>query len=99
MEEAVFVFGIALRSEKVSTARRIFQCESLMKIGISAKNIDEPSVHGNIITFECEDDFQIVKGYTSKGYEKVFPYKKQGNRVIITVPDGYIVSRPILYGQ
>lgn len=95
----VFSIGAALRSERIKTARRINQCESFVKISIFTKNISEPTIHGNIITFECDDDFQIDKNHTSKGYEKVFPYKKQGNRVIITVPDGYIVSRPILYGQ
>jgi hypothetical protein len=95
----IFSIGAALRSERIKTARRINQCESFVKIAILTENISEPTVHGNIITFECDDDFQIEKNYTSKGYEKVFPYKKQGNRVIISVPDSYILSKPILYGQ
>jgi len=95
----IFSIGAALRSERIKTARRINQCESYKKLAICMENISEPTIHGNIITFECDDDFQIEKNYTSKGYEKVFPYKKQGNRVIISVPDSYILSKPILYGQ
>ena len=95
----IFSIGAALRSERTKTARRINQCDSYKKLAICMDNISEPTVHGNIITFECEDDFQIVKGYTSDGYEKVFPHKKQGNRVIISVPGTYILSKPILYGQ
>lgn len=94
-----FSIGAALRSEKTKTAKRINQCESFIKLAIVAEGLENnprTDEQRNLVSFEC-DEFGIVEEYSSKGWEKLFPYKKEGKCVIITLPDKYIIG-PVIPG-
>ena len=94
----VFSIGAALRSEKVKTAKRINQCASFIKLAIAAEGLENPRTdeQRNLVSFEC-DEFGVVEEHSSKGWEKLFPYKKDGKCVIITLPDKYIIG-PVIPG-
>ena len=94
MREVVFTIGAALRSEKKKTAKRINQCTSFIKLAILGENVQHLTTHGNIVTFEC-DSFGIVEEHSSKDWKKFFPYEKEKNKVIITLPECYVIGTPI----
>ena len=96
--KTVFSIGAALKSEKIKTAKRINQCGSFIKLAISAEGLknfrtDEGK---NIVSFDC-DEFEIMEGHSSKEWAKLFPHKKDGKCVIITLPDKYVVG-PVIPG-
>jgi len=98
MEPVVFSIGAALRSEKIKTARRINQCGSFIKLAIAADGLKnfKTDEQRNLVSFEC-DEFGVVEEHSSKEWEKLFPYKKEGRCVSITLPDKYIVG-PVIPG-
>ena len=96
--EVVFSIGTALRSEKVKTAKRINQCGSFIKLAIVAEGLENPRTDEgkNIISFDC-DEFKIDEKGSSKNWENLFPYKKNGKCVVINVPGNYILG-PMIPG-
>ena len=96
--QTVFSIGAALRSEKTKTAKRINQCKSFIKLAIVAEGLEDCRTDEgrNIISFVC-DKFEVDKEYSSKNYEELFPYKKNGRSVVINVPASYIVG-PVIPG-
>lgn len=93
-----FSIGAALRSEKTKTAKRINQCGSFIKLAIAAEGLENVRTDEgrNIVSFDC-DEFGVVEEYSSKEWAKLFPYKKEGKCVIITLPDKYIIG-PVIPG-
>jgi hypothetical protein len=94
----VFSIGAALRSEKTKTAKRINQCKSFIKLAIVAEGLEDCRTDEgrNIISFVC-DEFEVVKKHSSKNYEELFPYKKNGRSVVINVPASYVLG-PVIPG-
>ena len=94
--EIVFSIGAALRSERVKTAKRIDQCESLIKLAVAADGLENLRVDEgrNIISFDCEN-FEVDENQSSKDWKNLFPHRRDGKGVIINVPDKYVVGQPI----
>ena len=94
----VFSIGAALRSEKIKTAKRVNQCGSFIKLAIAAEGLENfrTDESKNIVSFDC-DKFGIVEEHSSKEWKKLFPHKKEGKCVVITLPEKYIVG-PIIPG-
>jgi len=95
--KTVFSIGAALRSEKISAAKRINQCKSFVKLVISAEELENSRTDEtrNIVSFDC-DEFEIIEGHSSKGWEKLFSQKKNGKCVIINISEKYILGPTIL---
>ena len=94
--EIVFSIGAALRSERVKTAKRIDQCESLIKLAVAADGLENLRVDEgrNIISFDCEK-FEVDEKESSKNWKELFPHERNGKCVVINVPGEYIVGQPI----
>ena len=92
----LFSIGAALKSEKIKPAKRINQCGSFIKLAIAVEGLENfiPDEGKNMISFDC-DEFGIVEEHSSKGWKDLFPYRKNGKCVVITLPDKYIMGPTI----